>query len=149
MTPDVVRRMLVPHAIVAWLGALLLLAIAALLVRGRSQDKPWFRALSISASSCAAVSFVSGLLLETHYRIHLKQRLFLASRSLGWLFERKMHLSFGVFLFASIGLLTLLLTRNDPRFFRSARAAYVFAAFFALSACVISSIVGVYEPFVE
>jgi len=146
MMPDAIRRVLIFHGFVAWLGALLLFVVAILLVQGRSQDKPWLRVLTTSATIAAILSFVSGMLLEAHYRIHLKQRLFLSSRVLGWLFERKMHLSFGVLLFASIGLVTLLLSRSDPRFIRSARAAYVFAALFALSACLISSAVGVFKP---
>jgi hypothetical protein len=147
MTPEVVRRVVVLHGVVAWLGALLLVVVAVLLVRGRAEEK--LRVLATSATLGALLSFASGLLLETHYRIHLRQRLFLASRNLGWLFERKLHLSFGMLLFAIAGLLTLFLTRNDPRFLRSAKVAYVFAALFALAACVISSAIRVYKPFIE
>jgi hypothetical protein len=144
MTPDVVRRFIPVHGIVAWLDALLLLAVAILLLRERWLDKPWFRLLSIAATLGAIASFASGLALEMHYRIHMRQRLFVSSKSLGWLFERKMHLSFGVLLFASIGLLTLLLVREEPRFYRASRAAFILAAVFALATCVISSVVGIY-----
>ena len=146
MTPDVVRRFIPFHGIFAWLDALLLLAVAILLLRERWPDKPWFRGLSIAATLGAMASFASGLALEMHYRIHLRQRLFVSSKSLGWLFERKMHLSFGMLLFAAIGLLMLLLVREEPRFFRASRAAFVLATVFALATCVISSIVGIYKP---
>jgi hypothetical protein len=149
MTPDVVRRLILVHGIVAWIDALLLLAVAILLLRERWPDKPWFRRLAITATLGAIASFASGLALEMHYRLHVRQRLFVASKSLGWLFERKMHLAFGVFLFATMGLFTLLLVREDPRFVRALRAAFVLAALFAVITCVISSIVGIYKPFIE
>lgn len=143
MTPEALRRLTLVHGIVAWIDAVLLLLVAIQLLRKEWPDKPWFRSLVVTASLGAIASFASGMALELHYRVHLRQRLFIASKSLGWLFERKMHLSFGLVVFASIGLLTLLLTRKDTRFFPAMRSAYLLAALFALAASVISSIVRV------
>src|SRR5690242_5448943 len=109
MTPEVIRRLTLAHGIVAWLDTLLLLIVSSQLLRAHWPDKLWFRSLSVAASLGAIASFASGMALEMHYRIHLRQHLFIKSKTLGWLFERKMHLSFGLLLFASIGLLTLLL----------------------------------------
>jgi hypothetical protein len=149
MTPDVVRRLIFVHGIVAWIDALLLFVVVILLLQKRSLDKPWFRPVSIVATLGAVASFASGLGLELHYRFHLRQRLFLSSKTLGWLFERKMHLSFGVFLFAAMGLLTLLLVREHPRALRASRMAFAIAALFAVITCVISSAVGISKPFPE
>lgn len=149
MTPDVVRRLILVHGIVAWLDALLLLVVAILIFRERSLDKPWFRQVSIAATLGAIASFASGLALEMHYRLHMRQRLFITSNTLGWLFERKLHLSFGVLLFAAIGLATLLLVRENPRFLRASRTAFGLAAGFALAACLISSVVRISKLFIE
>ncbi len=146
MTPDVVRRLILVHGVVAWIDALLLLVVSILLLRERWLDKPWFRRVSLLATLGAIASFASGLLLEMHYRLHMRQRLFLSSKTLGWLFERKLHISFGVLLFAAIGCCTLLLVREHPRALRTSRAAFVIAAVFALIACVISSVVGMSKP---
>ena len=149
MTSDVVRRLILVHGIVAWIDTLLLLVVAVLLLRERSLDKPWFRPVSIVATLGAVASFASGLLLEMHYRFHVRQRLFLSSKTLGWLFERKQHLSFGVLLFATMGLLMLLLVRKNPPALRASRAAFVIAAVFAVTTCVISSAVGISKAFSE
>ena len=141
MTSETLRRVVFLHGLSAWLGALLLVIVTGLLLRGKTQDKPWFRAVALLATANTIGAFLTGVFLDEHYRIHLRQKMFLASRALGWLFERKMHLSFGAFVFACIGLLTLVATHKDARFFRPARAAYLAASIFALSACVISSIV--------
>ncbi len=141
MTSETLRRVVFLHGFSAWLGALLLTIVTVLLLRQKTQDKPWFRVLAVFATIDTIGAFSSGVFLDEHYRVHLRQKMFLASKTLGWLFERKMHLSFGAFVFACIGLLTLVATRKDARFFRPARGAYLAASIFALSACVISSIV--------
>lgn len=143
MPPDVLHRLTVVHRIIAWFDTLLLLAVAILLLRDHWRDKRWFFPLSITATLGTIASFASGMALELHYRVHLRQRLFIHSKTLGWLFERKMHLAFGMLTMSLIGLLTLFLTRQDERFFRVLRYAYVFAALFALTISVISSVVGV------
>lgn len=146
MPPDVVRRLIPLHGIVSWVDALLLVAVTIILVRQQRPDKPFFRWLAISASLGAGLSFVSGLGLELHYRMHLRQRLFVASKTLGWFFERTFHLSFGVVAFAMVGLLLLILARHEARFFRPMRAAYLLAAAFALTICVISLVARIAGP---
>lgn len=138
--------MTLAHGIVAWLDALLLLVVASQFLRQPWPDKPWLRVVSSLASLGAWIAFASGMAREEHYRVHLRQHLFIASKSLGWLYERKMHLSFGALLFATIGVLSLLLFHKNPDYFRAMRASYVIAAICALSTCVISSIVGFSVP---
>lgn len=141
MTPEALHRVVVLHGTIAWLGGLLVAFVAVLLLRGKTHDRPWFRALAAMATASTASAFITGVLLDEHYRVHLRQKMFLTSKTLGWLFERKMHLSFGAFVFACVGLMLLIASRNKVQFFRSARSAYVAAALFALGACTISSIV--------
>lgn len=141
MSSDVLRRLTLLHGIIAWLDALLLIALVVLLRCKDWLDKPTSWRLPVASSLGAITTFASGMALEMHYRVHLRQQLFITSKNLGWLFERKMHLSFGVFIFASIGLLTLFLTRKDARFLEALRSAYMLAAFCALTTCAISSIV--------
>lgn len=145
MTLDVLRRLTLFHGIVAWVAALLLLTVAIMVLRARGWEHPWFRRLAIMSTVSAIVSFASGLAIEQHYRVHIRQRLFIASKNLGWLFERKIHFSLGVFAFALMGLGLLFLVQKDERFFRSLRLAYGTSAFLALASCVISSIVAAFR----
>jgi hypothetical protein len=141
MPLDVLRRLTIAHGIIAWLDTLLLLTVAALSLRAQQSSPPWFRRLAFTSTVGAILAFASGLLLELHYRVHVRQHLFVASKNLGWLFERKMHLSFGVLAFALVGMCALFLTSRDERFSHSVRAAYGASALFALASCVISSLV--------
>lgn len=149
MPLDVFRRLSLFHGIVAWLDALLLLTVAVMSLRSLPLKNQWFPRLAISSTVGAIFAFASGLLLEQHYRIHVKQRLFLASKNLGWLFERKQHFSLGVCAFALIGLCTLFLVRKDERFLRSLRIAYGLSTMLALTSCVISTIVAVMKPHLD
>ena len=54
-----------------------------------------------------ALAFGSGIMLELPYRTHVRQRLFLASRMFGFLFERKLHFAFGALVFSLCGLAAL------------------------------------------
>ncbi len=146
MSPDALRSLTLLHGIVSWLEALLLVTLCALLFRKGGLDKPFSWRLPVSATFGAITSFASGMGLELHYRVHLRQRLFITSKTLGWLFERKLHLSFGLFMFATIGLLALFLARKDPRFFSAMRHAYGLATACALITCVISTIVRIARP---
>lgn len=146
MSAELIHRLTIVHAIVAWLETLLLVIVATRLVRKPWPDKPWLARLGVASSFGAWLSFALGISLELHYRVHLRQHLFIASKNLGWLFERKMHLSFGIVCMATIGLLTLLLTRKNQAFYRSMRAAYIFAAAFAVLTSSISTIVAITKP---
>lgn len=146
MSAELIHRLTIAHAIIAWLDTLLLVILAMRLVRKPWPDKPWLDRLGFASSFGAWLAFALGISLELHYRVHLRQHLFIASKNLGWLFERKMHLSFGIVCMATIGLLTLLLTRKNQAFYRSMRAAYIFAAAFALLTSSISTIVAITKP---
>jgi hypothetical protein len=149
MPLDVLRRLSLFHGIVAWLDALLLLTVAVLSLRSKALQNQWFPRLAFASTVGAVLAFASGLLLEQNYRIHVKQRLFLASKNLGWLFERKQHFSLGVCAFALIGMCALFLVRKDERFFRSLRIAYGLSALLALTSCVISTIVAMMKPHLD
>jgi len=146
MSLDVLHRLTLVHGIVAWLDALLLLTVAFMALRAQGWEHPWFRRLAITSTVSAIIAFASGLVLEEHYRFHIRQRLFIASKNLGWLFERKIHFSLGVLAFSLIGLSLLFLVRKDERFFRSLRFAYGTSAILALASCVISSVVAMMRP---
>ncbi|MRG94951.1 hypothetical protein [Polyangium spumosum] len=149
MTPDLLRPVALLHGVLAWIAALALLALSTSLVRTREHTR-LSRALRLASgltTSLVAASFATGLLLELPYRAHLRQRLFLASRALGWLFERKLHLSFGALVFVVLALLALLAAgaEDDGEASRSlrktSRFAYGVAALFSLAACVIGTLV--------
>jgi len=150
MTLDVLRKVAIAHGAISWVAALALLAVALRLVL-RRPNAPWLFAQAAATTVLVSLSFASGALLEQPYRTHLRQRLFLASRPLGWLFERKLHLAFGSLLFALCALAILLAasraerasTPRDPivaSLTRAARFAYAASALFALFACVASSL---------
>ncbi|MDI1431758.1 hypothetical protein [Polyangium sorediatum] len=155
MTSELLRRVALVHAVVAWISALALVALTVALVRLRKDAPParWIRLASAATTSLVVASFATGAFLDLPYRVHLRQRLFLASRALGWLFERKLHLSFGALVFACVALLALLAAdpaRHDAlsrALCRAARLGYVAAAIFALAACVIGTLVAMRARF--
>lgn len=49
----------------------------------------------LAAAVLGAATFVTGAALHGPFQGKLRQRLFLASEALGWLFERKEHAAFG------------------------------------------------------
>ncbi len=148
MTIELVRRVAIAHGVICWIAALALLA-TALRLGLRRPGAPWLTAQGVLSTVLASLAFASGVLLDQPYRAHLRQRLFLASRALGWLFERKLHLAFGAFLFALCALCALLAASRaerspdplSPALTRAARIASAAAALFALVACVASSLV--------
>ncbi|UQA61998.1 hypothetical protein [Polyangium aurulentum] len=150
MTLDVVRKVAIAHGVISWVAALALLAVTLRLFLRRPNARRLF-AQAAATTALACLSFASGALLEAPFRTHLRQRLFLASRSLGWLFERKLHLAFGSLLFALCALAALLAASRAERasapldpiaasLARAARFAYAASALFALFACVASSL---------
>ncbi|MDI1476927.1 hypothetical protein [Polyangium sp. y55x31] len=149
MTPDLLRRVALVHGVLAWIAAVALVALAIALVRLRKDARisRWIRLASAAATSFVAASFATGVWLDLPYRTHLRQRLFLASRALGWLFERKLHLSFGALVLAGLALAALFAAGtggpDEPSrtLRRASRTGYVASAFFALAACVIGTLV--------
>lgn len=146
MKTDLARRIAEAHGVLAWLAAASLVACAFIFVR-RDKRRRFARGAALLAASLVALAFASGAMLDLPYRAHLRQRIFLASRALGWLFERKLHFSLGALAFACIALAAHLAagkTPDDPAgksLVRVSRAGFVASALFAIAACVASSIV--------
>jgi hypothetical protein len=105
--------------------------------------------LAIGAVAALSVTLAGGLgvLLEAAYRARIRQRLFVRSPSLGWLFERKEHLAFAAILLAWCALAAMAasrLTREPERagdLQKAARLAGIAAAALALAASVMAAIV--------
>lgn len=139
------RALATAHGVLGWLAAGGLVAVAALaLLRG------WQRKLALAAAAvvlAATVAAALGLALEPAYEERLRQRLFLRSASLGWLFERKLHAAIVAVLVAWSALLLLLaLARaREPRLRaelgRAATAGFVASAVLGLFAVVAASLV--------
>ncbi len=93
-----------------------------------------------------------GLALHDTYRAKLRQRLFIGTPSLGWLFERKLHVAFAATLLG-VGALATLARLDRARLdgagaqerrdlARGAALAWGASAVLALAASVASAIVG-------
>lgn len=155
MTLELARRVALLHGALAWLSALALVVVAVVLVRLRDAPRisRWISLACAAVTSLVTATFVSGFLLEAPFRHHLRQRLFLASRALGWLFERKNHFSFGAFVFAALALAALLAAgphatdEASRRLRRASRFGYGIAAFFVLVACVIGTLTASHTRF--
>jgi hypothetical protein len=139
-------RLAAVHGVLGWIAAVLLAGAAMLLALRRDAALGRLRALAGLAFALLAAAFASGVLLDQPYRTRLRQRLFLASRALGWAFERKQHLAYGALLLASAALAALLARRpasdpDDRALVRASRTGLLAAALFALAAAAISTVV--------
>jgi hypothetical protein len=101
-----------------------------------------------------------GLLLHAPYQGRLRQRIFLQSPRIGWLFERKEHLSFGAIALAWCALAALVTLELRARrrgaapadavskdLHRAVVRAYAASAFLAAAAAAASSIVAYHHSF--
>lgn len=141
MSPEAVRL----HAIVAWIATLALFAAAwAQATRRRGSVL-----IGATAAVLVIVTSAHGLSLHDAFRAHVRQKLFLSSAALGWLFERKLHLAFGATLLAASALATAIVwaradARGDAALVKDLRRASVIAwsasALLALSAAIASAI---------
>ena len=136
------------HGHLGWLAAAVLVHPAVLL---RHKTRRAHAAVG-SAAALVTLAAALGAWLYVGYREHLKQRLFLESRSLGLLFERKEHLAFGAVLLAWAG---------AAAYFASARAhgvtrehlrtiayrAFSLSATLAVVVAVLGTTVAVYLSF--
>lgn len=106
MTPPELRSLSGAHGALAWLSVLALAvaviaAAAAPWSGGRAGTTAGRRAARVRAwavpvaAALGVATFVTGLSLHGPFQSKLRQRLFLASETLGWLFERKEHVAFG------------------------------------------------------
>lgn len=138
------------HAVVAWLATIALVAAAASHLVARARR--FAAAIGALALALSMSAVALGLGLHDGYRARLRQRLFVTSASLGWLFERKQHLALAAVMLALSGLaVSLLLRRAEARgdhparsreLGRAALVAWISAAAFAIFAAVASVIVG-------
>lgn len=147
MTPAVLRSLEGAHAVVAWAATIALLVTAWIVVRSTSTRRAARRAGATAIGLvCAAAAL--GLALHDPYRSRLRQRLFLGSPALGWLFERKQNAAFAaVFLGLSAMCTLVCLERGGPYapgardLRRSAALAWTASAALALAASIASAIV--------
>jgi hypothetical protein len=151
VSPAVLHLVAQAHAVVAWIATAALAVALPLLIRARASRVT----LAVSAAAAIAVTFAAGLgvLLDATYRSRIRQKLFVRSPSLGWLFERKEHLAFGAILLAWCALSTLLAAQisRDPRrasdLHAASRLAAITSAGLALAASVMAAIVARRAPF--
>jgi hypothetical protein len=151
---------LVPaHAFSAWLSTAALVLFAALLAARRLTRTNLSVWAAAAVTLLLSLSGALGAMLHLPYRLQLRQRIFLHSRELGWLFERKQHLAFGALLLAWSGLCALLAGRlalaskhsaaqaRGRELYRAAAVAYIASALFAAVASVASAVVSAREHF--
>jgi hypothetical protein len=135
------------HAVVAWAATIALGVTAWLCVRKQGTR----RAVRVAGATAVGLVLAAGglgLALHDPYRARLRQRLFLGSLELGWLFERKQNAAFGAMLLGVSALATLeQLERSAAggpgtrELRRSAALAWVASAVLALAASIASAIV--------
>lgn len=103
MTAEALRSLSRAHGALAWAAAAAL-AVAVIAVWRRRASGG---ALAALAAALGAGAFATGALLHVPFQVKLRQKLFLASASLGWLFERKEHAAFGALALALCGVVAL------------------------------------------
>jgi hypothetical protein len=148
MMPAEARSFVMIHA-----GLAVLATLAALVSAGAALARPtWLARIGAITAALIAAAFVTGMRLDAPYRSYARQRLFVASANLGWLFERKMHASFFALALAAVALVTALATpRLDPEAAvharRAARISALAAMVCATFATIASFIVGPHVVF--
>jgi hypothetical protein len=145
MSPATLQLIARAHAVIAWIATAELALALPLLIRARQRRVTL--AISIAAALTITLTGALGVLLEATYRSRIRQRLFVESPALGWLFERKEHLAFGAILLAWAALSTLVAARisRDPArasdLHAAARVAGIASAALALAASVMAALV--------
>ena len=145
MSPAALHLVARAHAVAAWIATTALVVALPLQIRARRSRVT----LAISAAAAIAITVAGGLgvLLEATYRSRVRQRLFVQSPAMGWLFERKEHLAFGAIVLAWCTLSTMVaaqLSRDPARagdLRAAARLAAIASAGLALAASVMAAIV--------
>ena len=102
MTSQGLRALTMAHGALAWCGIVALIASISLfgveragggaISGSRRRAANWLLFVGIASG---AIAFATGAMLHAPFQSRLRQRLFLASNTLGWLFERKEHVAFG------------------------------------------------------
>lgn len=160
------------HRLLAWAAVVAALFAAYLVARRSHPDsapstpKPFAASRKLMlfaaalATSLLTMTGATGLLLHEPYQRRLRQRIFVQSPRIGWLFERKEHLAFGAILLALCALAALLALELRVRrrralppdeiawHLRSAAVrAYATSAFLAAIAAAASAIVAHHRSF--
>lgn len=147
MSLEALRLLERAHAILAWIATIALLISAVLALRRGPSTRGLLGAGALGGALLLGTGAL-GLLLDEGYRSRLRQRLFLSSPDLGWLFERKLHLAFGAALLFVAGLASLLAFRRaapsaerSRALARAAKLGLAASALLALLASIASALV--------
>ena len=148
MTLDPLRIAEHVHGHLGWLTTAALLHPAILL---RNPKRRAHLSVALTTVLVTAVGAL-GVWLYGPYRDRPKQRIFLESRSVGLLFERKEHLAFGAVLLAwaaAVAYVAALWAREEVRVpLRSfAFRAYVLATGLAVATATLGTLVAAYKTF--
>lgn len=125
------------HGHAGWLAAIALVH-PAIVLRGNKRS-PWSVGL---ATALVTVVFGVGCFMYGFYRERLKQGIFQHAPAIGFLFERKEHLAFGVLLMTWVGALAYL-----GSYRQLAQRAYIAAAAMAVAVATFGTIVASYRTF--
>jgi hypothetical protein len=136
------------HGHLGWL-AVASLAHPAILLRHDRRRADWSVALAVTLSTSAAAL---GVWLYGPYREGLRQAIFEASPTVGYLFERKEHLAFGAVLLGWAGAAAYFGASQAAgdvrsRLRRAAHVAFALSAVSALVAAVLGTVVAAYRSF--
>jgi hypothetical protein len=136
------------HGHLGWLAALALIH-PAILLRRAGRRAHWAVGFAVGLVTVAAAM---GLSFYDAYRERLRQPIFASAPAIGYLFERKEHLAFGVVAFTWIGAITYAAaisadaTLRDP-LRRVAHRAFVISATLAVIAATLGTAVAAYKTF--
>lgn len=137
------------HGHLGWLAVAALVHPALMLANPRRRAR-----LSVTlATGTVVLTAALGAWLYPHYRLLLKQRIFIDSARHGWLFERKEHLAVGAVVFALVGCIAHLMVPaldegpTRARLARLAHRAFVIAAMLALIVATLGVTVASFRSF--
>jgi hypothetical protein len=136
------------HGHLGWIAAIALVH-PAILLRHTGRRAHWAVGLAVGLVTLAAVL---GATMYPAYRDTLRQPIFASSATIGYLFERKEHLAFGVVMFAwtgGIAYSAAMLAEERVREFlrRAAHRAFVVAAVLAFATAALGTVVAAYKTF--
>jgi hypothetical protein len=147
VTADLLRALERAHGALAWVGTAGLVVAGALPrftnTMSRRARVTW---LAIATGLLVAATAL-GFVLHDPFRFRLRQRLFIASPALGWLFERKQHAAFASVLLSVCALAALARRErigpgSEADALRgAASAAWVASVVLALAASIASVVV--------
>lgn len=141
MSLELARTLARLHGLAAWLFTAALIAAAVASTRDRAHRlTAW---LAVATASLAAAASALGFVIHDAYRAQIRQRLFVRSPDIGWLFERKLHLAVGAALLAIAATAVTFAARREAArpLRRTAALAFTAASLLALSAAIASTIV--------